>query len=78
MPLDPKISKHSTQNALALAKASQLAYSDQTAVKAGLPAIIGQPVRDFKFFTSGIIDTNCFLAGFDDSIVLAFRGSKSL
>lgn len=78
MPLDPTISKHSIQNALTLAKVSQLAYADEPILKAGLAAIVGQPVRDFKFFQIPATDTDAFLAGFDSAIVLAFRGSQTL
>jgi triacylglycerol lipase len=78
MPFDPTTSKHSIANALVLAKISQLAYSDEPAIRAGIAAIVGQPLRDFKFFHVPFTDTEAFLAGFDNAIVLAFRGSQSL
>jgi triacylglycerol lipase len=79
MPLEPTNSKHSLQNAIALARASQLAYEvDETKVKAEIPAIIGSPLREFKSFNVLPTDTDAFLAAFDNSIVLCFRGSSSI
>lgn len=78
MPLNSTTTKHSIQNALALAQTSQLSYSDEAAVKAGIAAIVGEPLRDFKFFEVPTTNTEAFLAGTDSAIVLAFRGSQTL
>jgi triacylglycerol lipase len=77
MPLDPTNSAHSIPNALALAKACKLVYSDEAEIKAGLAAAIGLPLREFKFFTVPATDTQAFLAGFEGAMVLCFRGSGS-
>jgi len=78
MPLDPATSKHSIGNALALAKASQLAYQDEATIKNGIAAIVGEPLRDFKFFEVPPTNTEAFLAGTDSAIILAFRGSQTV
>ena len=78
MPLDPATSKHSIQNALALARASQLSYSNEPAIKAGIAEIVGEPLREFKYYDVPPTNTEAFLAATDSAIVLAFRGSQTV
>jgi len=76
MALEPKNTKHSLNNALALAQASQLAYSDAATIQAGIAQIIGGKLDAFQFLDGGTTNTQGFLASFDDAIVLCFRGTQ--
>jgi triacylglycerol lipase len=78
MSLDPKNTKHSLQNALALALISQLVYQDADPVRNGIEAIIGDTLDDFEFLNIPATDTQGLLAAFKNSIVLCFRGTSNL
>ena len=77
MALNAKISTYDVGNALALAQASQLAYQDSGAIRAGIAAITGGTLRDFKFLNSTETDTQAFMAAFDDAVLLCFRGTQN-
>jgi triacylglycerol lipase len=70
---DPYAKGYSSANALWLAKAARLAYQP--------PEVIAQQVQTwgdfshFQFFTAG--HTQAYLAGHDDLIILAFRGTET-
>jgi hypothetical protein len=51
MALDPKTTKHSLQNALAMAQASQIAYLDDTAIKSGLAPLSATSWTSSSFWT---------------------------
>ena len=76
MSLDARNTKHSFANALALARASGFAYDDDEQVKGEIEAAIGAPLVDFHGIHRGEA-ANCFLASFDQAIVLAFRGTAN-
>jgi triacylglycerol lipase len=78
MALDPKTTRHSLQNALALAEASQIAYLDAAAIKAGLGDIIGDELDEFVFLNDAVTDSQGFLASFKQSILICFRGTTDL
>lgn len=78
MPLDPRTTKHSLQNALAMAQASQIAYSDAAAIAAGIGKIIGDQLDEFVFLDDAGTDSQGFLASFQQSIVICFRGTTEL
>jgi triacylglycerol lipase len=78
MALDPKNTRYSLQNALALARASQLAYRDEATIKAGIADVIGDKLDDFLFLTDPVTNTQGYIASFDNSIVICFRGTEDL
>jgi triacylglycerol lipase len=77
MALNAMTTSYSIGNALALAEASRLAYKSPAEIQAGLAKPFGGAVKDFKFLNSSATDTQGFIAGFDDAIVLCFRGTES-
>lgn len=78
MALDAKNTKHSLANALALAKCSQLAYSSEGDIKRGLADVVGSKLVEFKFLDNPVFNTQEFLAGFEEAIVLCFRGTENV
>jgi triacylglycerol lipase len=70
---DSKASGYSTRNALGLAKAARLAYQ--------MPDAIAKAVKDWGDFTNfhffSARETQAYLAGNDELVVLAFRGTQS-
>jgi triacylglycerol lipase len=78
MALDPKTTKHSLQNALAMAQASEIAYRKPAEISAGIGAIIGDQLDEFVFLHDPGTDSQGFLASFKQSIVLCFRGTTEL
>src|SRR5438445_464115 len=78
MPLEPRTSRHSRSNALALAKASGLAYGGETDIKKGLMDAFGSDPLEFRVIDDATQDSHCFMAGFDQAIVLAFRGTVDI
>lgn len=80
MALDAATTKHTFANALAMAQSSEIAYRDETVVKNGIEKIVGgnRTLQDFKFLDNALTHTQGFLAGFEDAIVLGFRGTEHL
>src|SRR5262245_54093512 len=76
MALDPKTTKHSLPNALAMAQASQIAYREPAVIEAGIGAIIGDELDEFVFLNDPATDSQGFLASFKQSMVICFRGTK--
>ncbi|MDD5092554.1 MAG: hypothetical protein PHQ23_16770, partial [Candidatus Wallbacteria bacterium] len=60
-------------NALLLARASNLAYEDETKIRRQVTGEWG--LADFRFFNKG--DSQAFLAGSEKHLILAFRGTES-
>jgi triacylglycerol lipase len=75
MALDPKTTKHSLQNALAMAQASEIAYREPAVIAAGIGAVIGDELDEFVFLNDPGTDSQGFLASFTQSIVICFRGT---
>ena len=68
---NPKTTRWSEFNALALAHASNLAYKDE--------ATIGSAVADCGFArvsVRAVRDVQAFVAGSDDAVIVAFRGTR--
>jgi triacylglycerol lipase len=80
MPLIAMQTTHSLDNALALARVSQLAYKSVTtaATKAALAKAVGSPLLDIVPLEDPSTFTQGFVAGFDEAIVIAFRGTSSI
>jgi triacylglycerol lipase len=77
MPFDPLMSKHTPANALAMAECCHLAYSSDAVVRNGVAVAIGggRTLKEFKFLDIPLTNTQGFMAGFEDAIVLCFRGT---
>jgi len=74
MAFNPTATSFDAGNALYLALASELAYCDEAALKAGIQRILGlDPARTIAF---GRNSTEGFVAADDQKIILAFRGSQ--
>jgi len=80
MALDPMDTKHSLANAIAMAECSQLAYQDAPIIKSGIAKIIGgnRSLKEFKFISNRRTNTEVFMAGFEDAIILCFRGTAGV
>jgi triacylglycerol lipase len=75
LALNPKVTKRSLDNAFAMAQASGLAYAVEAEIRVGLPAAIGAAPLDLKIFAIPSHNTSVFMALFDESIVVSFRGT---
>src|SRR5437773_1807667 len=71
---NPNTSRWVPGNALALANAAQLAYSDASAVAAKLAEWGFDPAK-FEFLDRN--DTQGFVAGAEEMVVVSFRGTQS-
>jgi triacylglycerol lipase len=80
MPLNPKISTYSLDNALACAKASLLAYNLPTTpiTAAQVSTAFGLNVTDLVVFDGAGTDARGFLALMDGAIAIVFRGTDSI
>ena len=78
MALDALTTKHTFENALAMAECCHLAYSSDAIVGGGIAAAVGgnRTLNEFKFIDIPATDTQGFMAGFEDAIVLCFRGTN--
>jgi triacylglycerol lipase len=80
MALNARTTKHSFANALAMAELSEIAYRDIVAIRTGIEQAVGgtRSLKEFKFIDNPATHTQAFMAGFDDAIVLSFRGTEHL
>lgn len=70
--------QYSKKNARWLGRASQLAYDDEALIRSEVTRSWG--FKTFEFWSGGnnLIDTQCFIAGNDEMLLLAFRGTHEL
>jgi triacylglycerol lipase len=77
MPLDPKTTRYSLDNALACAKASLLAY-DPAITSAKIADAFGLNVTEFVRFKGVGTDAEGFLALMDGAVAIVFRGTDTI
>lgn len=72
---NPNTRNYSLENAYWLSRASQLAYENESKISQGIQA---WGFNDFKYYEHKKLDTQAFIAGNQEMLMLAFRGTASL